>query len=381
MNNPAEIELTREEIAKICEPAKEASRAPEGIVKQRYFYLPELDSLRFFAFLSVFIGHVCLLSGLNSLAIVAHVGAHGVDLFFALSAYLLTELMLREKDLNWLGRLDVRAFYVRRVLRIWPLYYGFLLVAFCATLAHPVSGIPARSLAIYAILLGDLPLAAPTSLIVVSLWSISLEEQFYLIWPNVMQRLSRRGAAAAGALLWLCCLVVRVYILVSGRGLFWLTPLTHVDSIACGILISGLRLEAQPWLWLAGAVLWIVPTVYVYSGNPNVLLLTMGFACIGAGSGAFLLSSLGASWMRSDAIVYLGRISYGLYVYHGTALVAASWLLAPYAAWVKWPAVALGSFVATVAVSAASYRWFETPFLKLKERFQYVRSQPLKEPD
>ncbi len=352
----------------------------EGLVKQKYFYLPELDSLRFFAFLSVFASHFCLHSGLGSLAMIANVGAHGVDLFFALSAYLLTELMLREKDSNCLGRLDVRAFYVRRALRIWPLYYGFLLIAFCATLAYPVSGIPPRSFAMYAALLGDFPIAAPSSLIVVSLWSISLEEQFYLIWPNVMQRLSRRGAAAAGALLWLCCLVLRLYVLASGRGLFWLTPLIHVDSIACGVLISGLRLGARPRLWVAGAILWIAPTLYIYYGNPNALLVTVGFAFIGAGSGAFLLSAMGTTWMRRDTTVYLGRISYGLYVYHGTAIVAASWLLAPCAAWVKWPGVPLASFVATVAVSAASYRWFETPFLKLKERFQYVRSQPFKEP-
>jgi Acyltransferase family len=232
MNNPAEISLTQEGITQIRAPAIKTGRSPERSVKQKHFYLPELDSLRFFAFLVVFADHVCLLSGLSSLAIVVHVGAHGVDLFFALSAYLLTELMLREKDLDCLERLDVSAFYVRRVLRIWTLYYGFLLVTFCATLAYPIAGIPPGSLAIYSILLGDLPIASPTSLIIVSLWSISLEEQFYLVWPNVMQRLSRRGAAAAGALLWLCCVVLRLYILVSGRGLFWLRLFRQPESTA-----------------------------------------------------------------------------------------------------------------------------------------------------
>jgi peptidoglycan/LPS O-acetylase OafA/YrhL len=367
------------EIAAIRHSVKEASPPPERSARQKNFYMPELDSLRFFAFLAVFVNHLCLLSGLGRVAAISHVGAHGVDLFFALSAYLLTELMIREKDLNRFGRLDVRAFYVRRILRIWPLYYGFLLVAFCVMLASPVSGIPPWSFAMYASLLGDFPIAAPTSLIIVSLWSISLEEQFYLIWPNVMQRLSRRGAAAAGVLLWLGCVILRVYVLVSGSGLFWLKPLTHMDSIACGILISGLRLGALPRLWLAGVFLWIVPTFYIYSSNPNALVITLSYAFIGAGSGAFLLSSLGASWMRRNATVYLGRISYGLYVYHGTALVALSGLLATCAAWFKWPTVGLGAFVASVAVSAVSYRWFETPFLELKEGFQYVRSQPLED--
>src|SRR5689334_20593410 len=90
-------------------------------LKQNSFYLPELDTLRFFAFGAVFVNHIALDLGTNS--IFAYVGGHGVDLFFALSAYLITELILREKER--FKRLDVKAFYVRRILRIWPLYFTF----------------------------------------------------------------------------------------------------------------------------------------------------------------------------------------------------------------------------------------------------------------
>ena len=164
------------------------------------FYLPELDGFRFLAFLSVFVGHLCLHFKVSTLA---HLGAHGVDLFFTLSAYLLTELMLREKESGQPGRLDIKAFYIRRVLRIWPLYFTFLFVVLCAVLVYPIPGIPRASLAMYAAFLGDFPLTGPTSLLVVSLWSISLEEQFYLLWPHVMQRLTRRGVAGVGIALWL----------------------------------------------------------------------------------------------------------------------------------------------------------------------------------
>ena len=78
------------------------------------FYLPELDALRFFAFLSVFISHLPIVYGRGQ-PFWSHLLGHGVDLFFALSAYLLTELMLREKEVT--GRVDLRAFYVRRCLR------------------------------------------------------------------------------------------------------------------------------------------------------------------------------------------------------------------------------------------------------------------------
>jgi peptidoglycan/LPS O-acetylase OafA/YrhL len=95
------------------------------------FYRPELDALRFFAFLAVFRFHFSAaidryveqggshwIGRANS---VTHAGVYGVDLFFVLSAYLITELLLREK--RQFGHLDVRAFYVRRILRIWPLYF------------------------------------------------------------------------------------------------------------------------------------------------------------------------------------------------------------------------------------------------------------------
>ena len=117
------------------------------------FYLPELDGLRFFAFLAVFLSHVAQFSnGANEakpaiIQIFNLVGRFGVDLFFALSAYLLTVLMIREKDR--FGRLDVRAFYIRRLLRIWPLYFTWIAAlmltteALVADIKEEAIGLPA----------------------------------------------------------------------------------------------------------------------------------------------------------------------------------------------------------------------------------------------
>ena len=111
------------------------------------FYRPELDVLRFFAFLAVFENHSTpgpasyvaqhhnpawvgqLLQGIS------YAGGRGVDLFFALSAYLITELLLREKD--QCGSLDVKSFYIRRILRIWPLFYLAIILAEAASLLKP----------------------------------------------------------------------------------------------------------------------------------------------------------------------------------------------------------------------------------------------------
>src|SRR5579863_9741415 len=94
------------------------------------FYMPELDGLRFLAFVAVFLSHIAIFSNGDRVAKPAVVevfnmmGRFGIDLFFALSAYLLTSLMIREKER--FGTLNVRAFYVRRMLRIWPLYFTWM---------------------------------------------------------------------------------------------------------------------------------------------------------------------------------------------------------------------------------------------------------------
>ena len=110
-------------------------------MQAKLFYKPELDALRFFAFLAVLIHHTFpwtpssypaslprFLTGV--LAATARAGGYGVDLFFCLSAYLITSLLIRE--VNASGRLAVAAFWIRRSLRIWPLYFAFVLAAFIA---------------------------------------------------------------------------------------------------------------------------------------------------------------------------------------------------------------------------------------------------------
>src|ERR1700726_4382855 len=117
-----------------------------AVLPQTRFYRPELDALRFFAFFSVFICHVFpqtadgytkhhvprVAAELISSAVTA--GTFGVSLFFPLSAFLISSLLLREKEQT--GTLKVRSFYIRRILRIWPLYFVFLAIAAALALPH-----------------------------------------------------------------------------------------------------------------------------------------------------------------------------------------------------------------------------------------------------
>ncbi len=149
------------------------------------FHRPELDVLRFGAFLLVFLHHAlphdtASYVGLphfaaQTLAAIGRAGALGVDLFFALSSYLITELLLREHRAT--TRIDVRAFYVRRILRIWPLYFlALIILAPLMRLIDPGDSMPATYTAAFALLAGNWACAFggyPASSFAL-LWSVSI---------------------------------------------------------------------------------------------------------------------------------------------------------------------------------------------------------------
>jgi peptidoglycan/LPS O-acetylase OafA/YrhL len=169
------------------------------------FYVPELDGLRFLAFFGVFVHHA--LSGdatwwaskglpapaASLVGASMRAGAYGVDLFFVLSAFLITELLLREFDLS--SRVNAKAFLVRRALRIWPLFFFFL--ALSAVVDRFVLDRPGMSVIYIAAFVGFLGNWAcgfwgyPAS-VAAPLWSVSVEEQFYLLWPFVVAALGAR---------------------------------------------------------------------------------------------------------------------------------------------------------------------------------------------
>ena len=167
-----------------------AVATPDKLQSQR-FYRPELDTLRFFAFLGVFVFHVIpndpsfyLTHQVLSPAVVPIVcaisgaGAFGVDLFFALSAYLITILLIREEEVR--RHIDIRAFYVRRILRIWPLYFFFIAVAALVPLWDRTQHLRWPYIVGYLLLAGNWVYAwqgLPHS-IAGPLWSVSIEEQF-----------------------------------------------------------------------------------------------------------------------------------------------------------------------------------------------------------
>ena len=347
------------------------------------FYRPELDCLRFFAFLAVFVHHTMprqidfyIAHHLpTALSNVAYAGSFGVDLFFCLSAFLITELLLREKE--EVGYLNVKAFYIRRILRIWPLYFAFVLFSFGLTFVDPGQHFSASQLTMFLLLAGNWASAfAVITSVVAPLWSVSIEEQFYLLWPLVVRKATRKP------MLIICLAMIglafawRAFVQMRGfsHDFAWNATFGHLDSIGYGILLSlvGFRKQTPPWvrigLLLAGLSAW-----FLAGGIHSRDDVMMALAALG--SVAILRAVIGIK-LDYPVLVRLGVVSYGLYVYHELFLNYFNEILPSTHRWgfVLWWILAISC---TTVTALASYRWLESPFLRLKKRFTIVKSRPV----
>jgi peptidoglycan/LPS O-acetylase OafA/YrhL len=221
--------------------------------KPAAFYRPELDALRFFAFFGVFICHTLPAEqGYYSahhfphwagelLQATSKAGAYGVDLFFLLSSYLITELLLREKDAT--GRLDVLAFYKRRILRIWPLYFTFIGMAWALTLVDKTQQLSVSYIAAFLLLAGNwisVFQGNPHS-VVAPLWSVSIEEQFYLLWPLLVRKARMSRIAITACAMLVASSIFRYLFFVTGSTeSLHKNTLTRLEPMALGILVAVL---------------------------------------------------------------------------------------------------------------------------------------------
>jgi peptidoglycan/LPS O-acetylase OafA/YrhL len=366
------------------------------------FYAPELDVLRFFAFFGVFVFHAAprtmefytasdvprWFAGL--LIPIFGAGAYGVDLFFALSAYLITTLLLRERAAK--GALDLRGFYVRRILRIWPLYLAFVAFAGIMGMLIPEQHLPLRYVAGYCLLAGNwvyVFYGLPASF-AIPLWTVSIEEQFYLAWPLALRRATVATMAAIAVGLLLVANGWRVALAIRGApsDAIEYNTFTRLDPIALGILIAlfshrlpRLRRKQRIALLAGGVITWIAVYALGMGANPpNVSSWrsALGHPLTALASAAILLSVMGAqhAFLRNRVLLYLGKISYGLYVLHEFAHFCAKRLV-PASTPLPVIAQSMAGLALTILLAAASYRWLESPFLRLKERFAHVQSRPV----
>jgi peptidoglycan/LPS O-acetylase OafA/YrhL len=351
--------------------------------------VPALDGLRAIAVLLVLFGHAPLLLARGAAASGLWYGSRGawigVDLFFVLSGFLITRILLQARG----SAGAFRSFWLRRALRIFPLAYAYL--ALLAALAWLAPGFAAlRDLPAFAWAAGYLAnlhiaLDGWTQPQLALLWSLAVEEHFYLLWPLAALSLSRR------ALIWLLCGVLlgapllRWLLLdaLGPRGIYVLTPF-RIDTLACGALLA-LAWESPRRAQVQRAARWLAWPAFAFVGFVLIAGLEAvdpatprwfhvgGFSAIAASFAivcalALVRSSPLARALATPALRAVGSISYGLYVWHALvalcvrrALEVLGLDLGLYASFALWIA-------AVLVVASASYRWIEAPFLRWKDR-------------
>jgi peptidoglycan/LPS O-acetylase OafA/YrhL len=316
-------------------------------VKSKVFF-PNLDGLRMIAFLCVFLQHsgfgsLCsenLPSGLTLFTNVLCNGALGVDFFFVLSGFLITYLMLKEESDT--GSMSVSAFYIRRVLRIWPLYYAVFLGNFVFyPLVKAKLGIHsnlASRWVYYLVFLSNFDVihtqrTAPghDAMTENVMWSVSVEEQFYLIWPLIMTRLPR-----------VATIVVMIVLSTLYRVLHPDDPLMGFQSIAAVSFLGTGALAAcmvskQPRFleWIACLTQTSVAIAYITGITILILkangllkgpLVTYSDLVVGIFFAFVVLEqnySSGSLFKigRFKAVSFWGKYTYGLYLLHPWSLL------------------------------------------------------------
>jgi peptidoglycan/LPS O-acetylase OafA/YrhL len=367
----------------------------------RRFYAPELDCLRFVAFLAVFFFHArdyplsasLPYSAANFIHSFETAGSFGVDLFFVLSAYLITELLLREQTAS--GKIDVKAFYLRRILRIWPLYFFFILLTVCLSHIDHSQQFGWKYILGFSLLSGNwmAVLFGVPQCVANPLWSVSLEEQFYLCWPPLVRWMSGKNLAAAAMIMLLLSNLSRLFLFAFAHpknATIWFDTFTRLDPIALGILLAVL-LRAHPvrlnnvdriLLTLAAAGLLLAVSEHAHlnwNGARLSVVGLLGYPVVALGCFAVVLATLGAknAVVRQPGLIYLGKISYGLYVFHPLAQWATERFFSAPARHL-WPGFyPFIALVLNIALAAVSYRFLESPFLRWKKSFTHVPSRPV----
>jgi peptidoglycan/LPS O-acetylase OafA/YrhL len=339
-------------------------------------YIPELQGLRGLAVLAVVLYHCHPRLQGTWLYYPSLWGWAGVNLFFVLSGFLITSILLEARDKPHY----FRNFYARRALRIWPVY--LLVLALCYANAPWFIGLPVvaalktASWWAYLLFLQNLfHLALPPA--IGQTWSLAIEEQYYFVWAPVIRLLRPPWMLAAVSIAALVgCPLLRMLHFA------WLTPthtLIHLDGIALGSLLAlalyTSHLSRRAWLWIGilGFALGVLATATIAAGTAfldSALALAFGGAVLAAIASTGARNPLNAL-LRRGPLAFYGRISYGLYMIHIMVFIYSGWFdlkMDPYGMAGNLAIVGFRLVVATACATALWYG-FESQILKLKRFF------------
>lgn len=403
-------------------------------MKKEYFN--GLDSLRFFAALAVFFTHVELIKKFTGFGthwidpeeritkftvfqsvmskeidplspLISYSSALGVVFFFVLSGFLITFLLLKEKEQN--NSIAIKKFYLRRALRIWPLYYLIFILGFFVLPYLDFFAVPGQdnffqqnfwgNLTLYAFFMPNLAFAIYTTAVpnIGQSWSIGVEEQFYLLWPLLI----RKSKNILKSILWITGTIIALkgIILLSSPfvkldALIVLKKFLAMSKLEC-MALGGLgayvlfnnkekilRIVYRPISQITSVVILPILIYFTPTAFEDILhlLFSISFLVI-----ILNVASNEKSILKFENRIfqYLGRISYGFYMFHVMCIVFTIHFLDKYIGLdndISKPQHILLygiSFLLTVALSSLSYHIFEKAFIRLKDK--YAQPKPTTE--
>lgn len=382
--------------------------------KKQNVFFPNLDGLRFICFLMVFLFHCykTLFANVpgaeNTVGFLFRHGELGVNFFFVLSGFLITFLLIREREFT--GTIHIGNFYVRRILRIWPLFYLCVFIGFVVWPYLKVfigDAVDETSNPWYYLLLINnfdyihqqsiSTQLFPDALILIVLWSVAVEEQFYLSWPILLRVIKLAYYPLLFVLIIGGTLAFRaIYAFepaadLEARAVLKFHTLAVIGDMAVGALMA-FNCSREGWLYrwvkkmpryqmamLYGAVLAILlfhhklfPEGFMMVPERLIIALVFGLVILEqnyAEKSFYKFSSF-------TRISKLGTYTYGLYCYHFLVIS----LMNKFFSKIGWDdsnfanatIYSLLSLSVVMAISILSYRYFEKPFLKLKDRFAFI---------
>lgn len=376
-------------------------------ITQHPAHLPNLNGIRCIAALLVLVHHIeqvkwmLNVPNVYSFYVIKNSGKLGVGMFFVLSGFLITYLLLRERDTA--GTINIPNFYVRRILRIWPLYFLIVLSATFLAPTWPVlfdyRSAPPMSSAYFIPRVTLFLLVMPnlaidffyTNYLCSPAWSIGVEEQFYILWPHVMRtrnwvaKLKAIVLYALGiiAILAICSWVYQRFIPVAEAKSVWSIILVFLGQFRISLMMFGglgatllyyrhpilINWLFKPWVQIIGyailLTMWL--TGFQVPGfNLEVHGLFFGLLIFNVAGNPNTLVRLDNRFMEE-----IGKISYGIYLYHIPIIVVILNLLQRVTTTqtgVVYNLMVYGlSFFFTMLISYLSYRYLERPFLRIKD--------------
>ncbi len=361
-------------------------------------YFPNLNGLRFLAAALVIVHHIEQIKniiGYNNqwhLTSIRIIGELGVVLFFVLSGFLITYLLLVERQ----SGINLKGFYIRRILRIWPLYFLIIGLSLFVFPHIPILTLQGHSLEtiqqnilikvlLFAFFLPNLLLASLGSIPYASQsWSIGTEEQFYLIWPLLIKK-CKNVFIMMFIIIGLYYPVKLALIIVHeqipyGYNLYNFWRMFAIDTMALGGLMAAIlfykKSEILKILYNKALqrIVWVVVIIMILTGIYVTYIHFEFYACLFA----ILILNLSSNKnsivrLENSVMDYLGRISYGIYMYHPVAIILSVRLLEAADVYSDLN-LYLSTFILTIFIASLSYYFLEKRILRYKTKFSLIKS-------